>query len=221
MRLDIPTFATVSLAALLAAGPTTAPLAAQDLMLAGGLGSSAFTELGAPVSVALHGRIPLTAWEGLWVVLGGRFARDTGEEVGVTCASYWPENAGCVEEPIARDAQLIQLEVGLGTGLGLGPHLELRGAILGAQTLLAAGSEGVETGRSAGNYYPQSTHRGLAAMGEVAWRGLTDRLGLVGRVRTQALDFRGCVTDMGTPFCGEERLLTYEIGMTFVPGRDR
>ena len=212
------TSTSVLLAAGLVAG-LASPSSAQDLMLGGGVGRSGFPELGAPVTVAFHGRIPLSVEEFepvvFAVVAGGRWGREAGEEIGITCADYWPENAGCVEEPIAWESQVVQLEIGLSAGLAVGP-VEVRALVLGAQTLLTAGAEGTRTGRSSGRYYPDSTHRGLAMGGEVVWWGLgLDRLGLAARVRREALDFQGCVTDTATPYCGEEVMTTWELGLSY------
>jgi hypothetical protein len=213
--------------ALVAPMPAVGPATAQDVSLTGGLGRSGFEELGAPMTVGFHGRLPLSSvveervagvgaagW--LQLVFGGRFVRETGEEPGTTCDRYWPDYAGCVEEPIARDIQLLQLELGVGAALAVG-RLEVRGFVLGAQTLLMADAEGTETDRSPSRYYPDSTHRGWAVAGEVTWWALPDRLGLVGRARHQPLDFHGCVTDMEAPFCGEETMLMVELGVAFVP----
>ena len=189
----------------------------QELAVTGGFGQSDFPELDRPVTVALHGQLPLEPLGALRLVVGARVARDAGREPGTTCDQYWPIYAGCVEEPIEHDSRLVQLELGIAAGVPVGLGLELRAALLGVRSTLDAGSEGVETGRPAGNYYPEGDHRGWAVQGEVAWHGLSDRLGLLARARRQRLDFGGCVTDTAVPFCGKEAVTVYEVGLTYHP----
>lgn len=200
---------------VLALGATGAlPAAGQEIGVSLGRGSSDFLEFGRPMSVAAHAQLAFPLWPVLRLRAGYRWSRDEDRRAGTTCDSYWPAFEGCSEEPIVSTTRLRQWDAGLTLAHGVGDHLELRGGILRVHSTLKGRSVGAESGRSAGNVYPNGSVWSTALVGEVAWKHvLGGWIGAVGRIRHERLDFRGCVMDAGAPFCGEEALLTFEVGL--------
>ena len=187
--------------------------AAQEVTLSGGLGDSGFDALDRPGVVSVEVGVPVFRF--FRVVGGWRRVSETGREGGTTCDSYWPGFEGCLQEPVETEARLTQWQFGLRAGLPLHPWVELHAGVARVRSRLDGSSEGVGTGRSAGDYFPEDEAVWDTALAAEARTGRMMgghfRLRLL--VQSHELDLQGCVTDVGTPFCGSERLTTVELGV--------
>lgn len=200
---------------LAGAGPGPGAVRAQEITASAGVGHSGFESLDRPAVVSLEVAFPLVSslrLTGGWrrVDGGRRFA-------GTTCDAYWPLFEACREEEIETDADLGQWQVGLRVGLPVTGPVGLQLGVARVRSRLRGSSRGVETGRSAGDYFPDEAVWHTALSLEVRTEPLvSDRLQVGFRLQSQPLDLRGCVTDVGTPFCGSERLTTLEATLTLV-----
>jgi len=188
---------------------------AQEVGVMAGRGNSDFVELGSPSSLAAQVAVPIDQ-RGIFRVVGAyRSSVDTGTRPGTICDFYLPQ-AGCVDEPVAHETRLSQWEGGLAVGLPLTDRIEARASALRVRNTLTGSSEGAVTGRTAGAFYPTDTVWSTAWVGSFAWRiGSTLPVSLVGQVRSESLEFRGCAEHVGIPFCAEETLTTLELGVLF------
>ncbi|MGD2071122.1 MAG: hypothetical protein PVI57_20805 [Gemmatimonadota bacterium] len=207
---------TVLLLLLLAgSAPVPGAVRAQEITASAGVGHSGFESLGHPSVVSLEVALPLVSS----LRLTGRWRRvDGGRRFdGTTCDAYWPIFEACREEAIETDADLDQWQVGLRVGLPATGRVRLHLGVARVRSRLRGSSRGVETGRSAGDYLPGEavwhTALSLGVRTEPLASGLL-QAGL--RLQSQPLDLRGCATDVGTPFCGSERLTTLEATLTLV-----
>lgn len=205
--------AALALALALPSSPGTAGLHAQEFGLAFGQGTSGYPEFGDPGAVAAHVSVPIgfirltTAYRRSW---------DGDSRPGTVCDEYWPVNAGCVDEGVRYDHRIDQWELGLGLGGGITGTIELRGHLSAVRSTLHASAAGAESGRSAGAFYPDGAEWGRALSASVTWTPFLERhLGVLARVRNEALDLEGCVTDTGTPFCEGKTVTSLELGVVF------
>lgn len=193
---------------------TASPASSQELGVALGRGSSDFLEMDSPWSWAVQVLVPLGIPPNLRLAGGYRVHGEEGRRAGTVCDTYWPEFAGCREEGVVHETRLTRWEVGLVIGADVADRLEIRGGGFRVRNDLDGSSEGAETGRGAGNFYPDGITWNTAFVAGLAWMPWADgRLGALGRVRRETLDFEGCVTDVGTPFCGATALTTLEVGV--------
>jgi hypothetical protein len=190
--------------------------ASQEFGVLAGHGSSDFPELGSPSSLAAQLSVPLDRRKIVRLVGAYRLRLDRGERPGTVCDFYWPVYSACTEEPVAHDTRLTQMEAGMAVGFPLTERIEARVSAVRVRSALKGSSKGAVTGRDPGSFYPDEPVWSTAGVGGLAWRPRTTiPLSLVAQFRIEKLNFRGCATDVGIPFCNENTLATLEAGLAW------
>lgn len=187
-------------------------VAAQTVQAGWASGRSDFSALERPTGWSARLSVPVVSV--LHVQVGARNLEDDRRFGATICDLYWPQNLGCEQETVRSDIDLTSLQVGVGARFALGRSVELGGGVFRARHELSGDQRGETSGRSAGSYIPGRSIDAWGGAAELLWRVEgSRRLVVWARGEAQPLDFKGCVTDVGTPFCGEEWLSVVELGL--------
>jgi hypothetical protein len=203
-----------ALPAFLAALAVVLPpaVAGQAIAVSVGGGRTGFGELDAPYTLGVE----LRSMElgGLTLRGGVRRARQAETRVGTTCDSYWPDAVGCVSEELDSGFTLTSWWAGLGYRVHVTPIFFLDGAVRRLRHRLDGAVRGVDTGRRTSTYVPDDPIvRWGYQLGAGARLPVGLPLSVTLRYAAEPMDFRGCVTDTGTPFCGASTLRALSLGL--------
>lgn len=131
------------------------------------------------------------------------------------CDTYWPEFENCVQEGVEQGARLSTWSAAalLRVRVAGRMYLEVGG---GPSRSRVRGIARTESGRGLGHIYPEGEQDGVVMVaGTVVERPLGVPVSASVEATRSRVDFTGCATDVGTPFCGTARLTEVRIGLRY------